>query len=76
MMWKLWNKLFGWHYVLIISDSGDYRYVRKRHIDASDRWYVNFTSQKIWFLQSDGFTDGGRYRWTPLTWSISNMSHD
>ena len=66
-MWRLWNKLFGAHYVVVRSVTMDYRYVRRVHKTAAGEMYVIFCGQSIWFLLGNGKVDNG-YAWTPLTW--------
>ncbi len=66
-MWKLFNTLFGWHYVLIRSKGLDYRYVRKVKKDASGDMFISFVPGDLWYLLDTGETDNGYY-WKPLTW--------
>lgn len=66
-MWKLWNKLFGWDYVLLRASMMDYRYIRRVRQNVAGARYVKFCGQDLWFLNDDGKTDNG-YLWTALTW--------
>ena len=65
-MWRLWNKLFGWHYVVLRSPAMDHRYTQRlRKTHRGDK-YIAFAGDKIWFLLDDGKVDNG-YSWTALT---------
>ena len=66
-MWRLWNKLFGWHYVALTSHMLEYRYLRRVRKTKSGMPYVEFTPNTLWFLLKDGETDSG-YKWVSLTW--------
>jgi hypothetical protein len=67
-MWRLFNKLFGWHYVSIASNSGDYRYLRRVRKTEKGILYIDFLPGEQWFLLDEGKVDNGRYKWVPLTW--------
>ena len=66
-MWKLWNKLLGWHYVWV-KDCGD------DHICRVKKTVYGELSGKIFgkrfFITSDGRIHGGYYieNWEALTW--------
>ena len=66
-MWRLFNTLFGWHYVIIRSPVMDYRYLRRVRRDSHGNMYIDFHSRNLWFLLPDGKVDNG-YTWRPLTW--------
>lgn len=65
-MWKLWNKLFGWNY--IIFRNGAYSYILRVRVTLTERRsYVYFTSNQIIFLLDEGKTEVESYTWISLT---------
>lgn len=66
-MWRFYNRIFGWYYVLLFSRCGNYRHVQRVRRDASGRMYVEFLG--VLHLSPDGTTTSG-YQWTPLTWNV------
>ena len=65
-MWKLWNRLFGWHYVTLRSGSMDCRYTLRARPTKGGETYVEFAGKDIWFLLENGKVDNG-YTWKALT---------
>ena len=65
-MWKLWNKLFGWQYVSVRSQTLDYRYIERVYLTPEKEPYVLFAGNKAWFLLPEGKVDNG-YSWKALT---------
>lgn len=67
-MWRLWNKLFGWHYALIERHYGGHfpkhSWVRRVRVTKAGERYVQKHSEDFVFL--DRLEDG--YTVTPLTW--------
>ena len=67
-MWKLWNWLFGWHYVQMQTASGQLAMIRRVNATPAGERYVRGYmpfSREIIFI--DRCT---RFGWqiTPLTW--------
>lgn len=69
-MWRLFNRLFGWHYALVVAVGMDYRYVLRVRHDAGGELYATFYGE-VWYLLPDGKVDFSGYRWRPLTWVIT-----
>jgi hypothetical protein len=65
-MWKLLNKIFGWHYIVMMAGVANYSYILRVKRDASGRLYVMFTGD-LQYLHDDGTVARG-YTWEPLTW--------
>ena len=65
-MWRLFNKMLGWHYVFI-TDCRDHHIVRVRK-NTNGELMGGFMSRKI-FISKDGTIEGGYNitSWRPLT---------
>ena len=71
-MWRLFNSLFGWHYVWVVDcgTEGIYR-VKK----APNGYLVGCIVARNFWIDKDGLIQGG-YRindWRPLTWEQKNL---
>lgn len=64
-MWKLWNRLFGFHYVQIWLCNTGYVVRVKRAVDGS--MCINFAGS-IHRLNEDGRISRSGCQWEPLTW--------
>ena len=62
-MWRLWNKLFVWHYVRIADDI--YR-VKKNY---NGRYYVRIGEIEMFWLEINLTVNrlGERYKYIPIT---------
>ena len=67
-MWLIFNKIFGWDYVVIQSRCLSYRYIRRLKKSPANDMYITFVPGDLWFLNEDNTTDNG-YIWKALTWS-------
>ena len=67
MSWRLWNRLFGWHYAYVTSQWG-YNSVGRVHVTVDGRVYVEHHGSYI-FLDTPG-----SYTVSPLTWDPSDQS--
>jgi len=65
-MYRVFNYLFGWDYVVVIAPVMGYRYTLKVHRNKNAGCYVIFAGSEAWFLNADGRTDNG-YFWKALT---------
>lgn len=68
-MWRLWHRLFGWHYVYWwnSADQG----VRRVHIAANGELYFYQyyrTSVIVWMKRGFGSDEYSSTYWRPLTW--------
>jgi len=68
-MWRLFNKLFGWHYVMI-RDCSDEHICRVR-MSLNGDLMGSFVSRSF-FITEDGEISGGYNisEWLPLTFKI------
>lgn len=57
-MWRLWHKLFGWHYISLLFGGDDS--IRRVHTDGDGNPYVRIYSHHIDLKTTDR-------RWHPLT---------
>jgi len=66
-MWRLWNKLFGWHYIWV-HDCSSHHCVRVSKI--GDRLIGNIMNRVV-AIDSEGNISGGFHinDWEPLTFS-------
>jgi hypothetical protein len=60
-MWRLWHRLFGWHYVHLTSPLGT-ALVRRVLLMPNGLRYV------VWVGETFIFEDNDRWRARPLTW--------
>lgn len=67
-MWRLFNFLFGWHYVEVV-DCGD-AHIRRVKL-MSDGILRGRIIGESFYITKDGSASGGYYieSWRPLTWS-------
>lgn len=72
-MWRLWNKLFGWHYVELI-DIFSGTETKHCYFDEGAPYLIN-SDRRACYLNKDGSTtEYGRSRkWEPLTFKISEI---
>lgn len=66
-MWRLWHRLFGWHYALIEQSygmAGKLSWVRRVRVTKAGERYVEKHDDEFVFL--DRLEDGVTI--TPLTW--------
>lgn len=73
-MWRLWGRLFGIEYALLVCNDGDWkvRRVKRRPDGQRYAYYFGFTIGRV-FLLPDGKCGGARYldKWVPLTGSFA-----
>ena len=62
MSWRLWNRLFGWHYAHVTSEWGR-DHIGRAYCTADGRAFVEYGPSRLIFLDAPGF-----YKVTPLTW--------
>ncbi|MEM7317344.1 MAG: hypothetical protein AAF497_29820 [Planctomycetota bacterium] len=77
MMWKLWNRLFGFHYASIRF--GDYDFTCRVRIAASGAWLVWPLPDTMFELHNDGSATSSRWcrrRYTPLTFTTAQPTAD
>jgi len=71
-MWRIWSKLFGWHYVALDAGRAG-SHIKKVHLTPNSEMYVDW-EQGILFLNPDGtvvrsVSDWSfPWTWFPLTW--------
>lgn len=58
-MWRLWHRLFGWHYASV-SFGYDW-YIRRVQTDGDGRPYIRTFDRHI------DLKEPGHYQWRPLT---------
>lgn len=72
-MWRLWNKLFGWHYVIILA--GRLIKLRRVIIGGDGNIYVTY-AHNIWALDEDGMMRAPDMRtrfYIPLTFKPEEL---
>lgn len=76
-MWRIWSKLFGWHYVALEAGTSG-SYVKKVHLAPDNEMYVDW-GHGVLFLKPDGtvlrnVSDWSfRWTWYPLTWDDEKL---
>ena len=72
-MWRIFHKLFGWHYVYMESSAGILKMVRRVRISpAGERYVHDYAGDGFLFIDRPGLGATRFYdiNWiiTPLTW--------
>ena len=67
MMWQIFHKLFGWHYIEY-RDSCTSFIGRVKAMPNGKLRLVTFIGVYDAFLKPDGSFEGAHAAWTPLTW--------